>query len=300
MLVAIQRVLSASDRASCQNNFRQIGLALHSFHDVNGRLPHGGTRSNIIAVMLLTEPERLVTWRVPLLPYIGNEALWLITKQAMATQPNPNYNPPHFGMSTVIKSYVCPSDGRFSRPILNQDNLLCAYSSYLGVNGSGPHYVGTTDSFSSLFFSGVTKPSWGPGVMGDTNGIRFADIFDGLSQTLMVGERPPPSTLQAGQWYSRFIPPSPNSYWGSYGPDEYLWIMDDSPLLIPEEGCVDACRFGPGQIANTCDRFHFWSLHPSGGNFLFADGSVKFFNYSARDILPNLATRNGGEVVELP
>lgn len=301
LITSVQKVLAASERAKCQNNFKQIGLALHGYHDTYGRLPHGGPRSNIIA-MMLKESDRLVTWRVSLLPFIENETLWFITKQAMATQPNPNYNPPHIGLSTVLKSYVCPSDSRIHQPILNQDNYLCAYSSYLGVNGSGPKYIESSSFLGSLFFPGYNKPNWGPGVMGDTNGIKFANILDGLSLTLMVGERPPPSTLQAGQWYSRFMPPTPDSYWGhSYGPDEYLYVMDDSPFVNDfKEGCLGACRFGPGRLDNTCDRFHFWSLHYGGANFLFGDGSVKFFSYSARNHLPNMATRAGGETVDLP
>ncbi len=301
ILAGVQKVRSASERVACQNHFKQMGIALHSFHDVYGRLPHGAPSSNIIAETL-KEPERLVSWRVILLPYLDNEALWMVTKQAMATHPNPNDNPPHLGVSTVVKPFVCPSDGRIQRPMINMDNYLCAYSSYLGVEGSGPHYIEAASLNNRLFVSGLNKPHWGPGVMGNTNGIRFADILDGLTHTLMVGERPPPATLQAGQWYSRFMPRTPYSYWGlSYGPDESLYAMDDSPFIIDfKEGCMDPCRFGPGRLDNACDRWHFWSFHPGGANFLFADGSVKFFDYSARDILPNLATRSGGEVIEMP
>ena len=53
----------------------------------------------------------------------------------------------------------------------------------------------------------------------------------------------------------------------------------------------------PGRLDNPCDQTHFWSLHPGGANFLFADGSVHFLYYSADRVLPALATRAGGEVV---
>jgi prepilin-type processing-associated H-X9-DG protein len=46
--------------------------------------------------------------------------------------------------------------------------------------------------------------------------------------------------------------------------------------------------------------FHFWSLHAGGAHFLFADGSVRFLSYSAAPILPALASRAGGETVEIP
>ncbi|HLW66382.1 MAG TPA: H-X9-DG-CTERM domain-containing protein [Gemmataceae bacterium] len=65
-------------------------------------------------------------------------------------------------------------------------------------------------------------------------------------------------------------------------------------------GCRGPFHYGPGRIDNPCDSFHFWSLHPMGANFLFCDGSVHFIAYSAAEIMPALATRAGGEVVDLP
>ena len=51
---------------------------------------------------------------------------------------------------------------------------------------------------------------------------------------------------------------------------------------------------------NQCDMFHFWSPHPGGAHFAFADGSVRFLAYSAEPIMAALATRAGGESVNLP
>ena len=59
-------------------------------------------------------------------------------------------------------------------------------------------------------------------------------------------------------------------------------------------------QFQPGDFKNQCDAFHFWSPHPGGANFAFADGSVHFLTYSADAILPALATRAGGEVATVP
>jgi prepilin-type processing-associated H-X9-DG protein len=53
-------------------------------------------------------------------------------------------------------------------------------------------------------------------------------------------------------------------------------------------------------MGNPCDLFHFWSLHPGEANFLLADGSVHFLRYEADPLLPALATRAGGETVQLP
>jgi prepilin-type processing-associated H-X9-DG protein len=54
-------------------------------------------------------------------------------------------------------------------------------------------------------------------------------------------------------------------------------------------------HFMPGDLNNNCDTFHYWSLHSGGVNFLFGDASVHFLAYTAADVVPALATRNGGE-----
>jgi prepilin-type processing-associated H-X9-DG protein len=67
---------------------------------------------------------------------------------------------------------------------------------------------------------------------------------------------------------------------------------------------IGPCRgpfvFGPGRFDNPCDSYHFWSLHLGGANFAFCDGSVRFLSYAAAPLLPALATRAGGESVEIP
>jgi prepilin-type processing-associated H-X9-DG protein len=56
-------------------------------------------------------------------------------------------------------------------------------------------------------------------------------------------------------------------------------------------------NFQPGRVDDPCDQVHYWSLHPGGSNFLFADGSVRFLSYDADSVLPALATRDGGETI---
>jgi len=69
-------------------------------------------------------------------------------------------------------------------------------------------------------------------------------------------------------------------------------------------GAARNCWFGPyffspGALQNQCDPFHFWSLHPGGANFLFGDGSTRFLTYAVAPLMPALASRAGGEAVEL-
>lgn len=126
--------------------------------------------------------------------------------------------------------------------------------------------------------------------------MRFTDITDGTSNTLLVGERPPSKDLWYGWWYAGF------GAGGNGTADMVLGVRENIPpgdAFIPDCGGLPA-RFAPGRIDNMCDAFHYWSLHSGGANFLFADGSVRFLAYSADAVLPALATRAGGEVVEVP
>lgn len=124
----------------------------------------------------------------------------------------------------------------------------------------------------------------------------MTDITDGTSQSLYIGERPPPGIAFSGNWYTLDSPDPELAY--------SLGLVFASGISVRSEHAQGPCRgpfrFGPGRTANPCDSNHFWSLHSGGANFAFADGSVRFLPYSADSILPALATRAGGEVVEIP
>jgi prepilin-type processing-associated H-X9-DG protein len=254
-------------RVACLNNLRQLATALHNFHGDHNRLPRkprGGARP-----ATLTTPDDLLAWMAHILPYVEEDSLWTSSVSACASAPRPWENPPHVGLSTVVKLYVCPLDGRLTRPLRDADGITAAYTSYVGV-------VGGRDI---------------DGVM--VGGLNFAQVYDGLSNTLMIGERPPPDTLQVGLWY-------PDLWFGTgaygtlRGPNS--GVLAESPGVY-NDPCQGPFRFGPGRTDNPCDRWHFWSLHPQGANFAFADGSVRYVPYRARQTMVPLSTRAGGEAL---
>jgi len=121
--------------------------------------------------------------------------------------------------------------------------------------------------------------------------MKLTSFTDGTSQTILIGERPPPGVRHSGSWYAF-------GYTFEWGYDTYsrhLYGFVDYPMH--SDPCAHPIFFGPGNIDNPCDSHHFWSLHPGGANFVFVDGSVHFLRYSASALIPALATRNGGEVV---
>jgi prepilin-type N-terminal cleavage/methylation domain-containing protein/prepilin-type processing-associated H-X9-DG protein len=270
LLPAVQKVRAAAVRIQCANNLKQIGLAAHMYHDALSAFPPGMCSQGF------QSPTPLASWHTLLLPYIEQSPLWALTQEAYRETPNPFSNPPHVGLSTVMRTYGCPADGRVSSVQLSaRTGNVIALGSYLGVSG-----LTTLQADGVLYRDSQT---------------RLLDITDGTSNTLFAGERPPSTDNQFGWWYA--------------GAGQQFTGSGDAVLGVQElnflPASINTCPPGPyayreGKLSNQCDMFHFWSLHSGGANFGFADGSVRFIAYSGAALLPALASRAGGEVATPP
>jgi prepilin-type processing-associated H-X9-DG protein len=272
---AVQNAREAASRAKCQNNLKQIGLALVLYHDSQGSFPP--------AFSMTRYPYR--SWMGYLLSYLEQDALQRQSDSAYQSDPSPWDSPPH-PIDALIPSFGCPSETRTSvavTMVTNQGSMNGGFTSISAVKTVAlTSYVGV---------EGLNLNSL-DGVFYVDSRTKLTDITDGASQTLLVGERPPSGNLAYGWWYA--------------GPGQNLTGSGDVILGASEWNVVTPglCppgpyAFGPGNLTNQCDAFHFWSLHPGGANFLFADGGVRFLSYSGAAVLPALATRNGGEVVSV-
>lgn len=272
ILGAIQRARVASHRVQCVNNLRQITMASLQYHDAHRKLPKGLTSD-----ANPTEPMPKVTWLARLLPFLEEEAAWRETIEAFAVSPSFQDNPPHRQRSRVMPQFSCPADGRMSRPAyfggsLSATFALTSYQGNEGINAIRRDGMYFLDSE-----------------------IRMAEIADGASQTLMAGERPPSANLKFGWWYAG------SGMMHDGDADAVLGVRTRCRQSRHCPSCgEDPYHFQRGDFENPCSFLHFWSPHPGGANFAFADGSVRFLPYSADAILPALATRAGGEVVEIP
>lgn len=296
LLPAIQKVRAAAENMFCKNNLKQIGIALHTYHDDNKQLPHG-LSVNPSWVNVPNKPDDdwwYVSWMTRILRYTEQEGLANRFKPGDWAFWHPaNPGPEGYLNSAYVKLYRCPADPMpktFEVPdYLSPGNFVpIALTSYLGVSG--------TDQFS---FDGCLYPN---------SKVRLTDIYDGTSNTIMVGERPPAWGGWGGWWFAGtgMLP--------SLGAGDVVLGANDRIAQNWEctpNGPQDYYRLGkldPVDTFNDPDAFHFWSMHPGGANFLFCDGSVRFLPYSitspppapgmpsARDLLRNLATRNGGEM----
>src|SRR5262249_38380177 len=118
---------------------------------------------------------------------------------------------------------------------------------------------------------------------------KMTAIPDGLSNTVMVGERPPFPRDDWGAWAYEHLDSTlgiANTF--------FVYSRDQNNNLCP----VGPQYFQPGNQNNPCDMHHFWSNHSGGGNWLLGDGSVRFMTYAAGPVvLVQMATKDGGEVI---
>jgi prepilin-type N-terminal cleavage/methylation domain-containing protein/prepilin-type processing-associated H-X9-DG protein len=267
LLAAIQRTREAANRVQCLDNLKQIGLAFHAYHDASCCFPQAYE-----ARALFQDPNQSgilpQSWATLILPFLEQDNL---ARAGYAVYT-----------ARAVRSYACPSDSRALQYYPgNREYGKEGLTDYLAVTG--------TMTFVGDPTTGLPRRRC-DGVMYESSRTRLADITDGASHTVLVGERPP----------------SPNLFWGWWSwpaLDASLGVRNTWPVY-PGSGTQPSVycsslfpeNYRPPTTGN-CDTHHFWSLHPGGGNWLFADSSVRFLPYRSNAILPALATRSGGEVV---
>jgi prepilin-type N-terminal cleavage/methylation domain-containing protein/prepilin-type processing-associated H-X9-DG protein len=290
LLPAVQKVREAAARTKCQNNMKQIGVAMHNYHSNYGMFPapRGILFDSFPAAYGPDASQQQWTvyggWMCLLLPYMEQGPLFTNLYKPDTDWSNIGQWGVFFNYYTLpIKNYECPSDPRdLSHPQGGDAGL----TSYLGVIGGGMDYNTET-----------SNGGWGPAL--PTNGIfdiasygvAVTMIDDGSSHTLMVGERPPASDEYWGWW-------SVSDFDCLLAVDaHYSFYNTTDPLANPPCPGIPG-RYTAGNPKYDCHMHHFYSMHTGGANWLFGDGSVHFLPYSAQSIMIPLATRSGGETVD--
>jgi prepilin-type N-terminal cleavage/methylation domain-containing protein/prepilin-type processing-associated H-X9-DG protein len=285
LLPAVQAAREAARRIQCTNNLKQLGLALHGYHDANGAIPPNSGAS----------PAPDFSMKARLLPWLEQAALFNSLNNSFGATSAQNTT----AHNTNINAFLCPSDGNRPDPVASSTN----YPNNVGVvrNASGaldgPAYK-------------LNQPSDGPT-------ISFTNITDGLSMTVIFSEfikgrnnlnelgpqnvydSGVPETLGANPLtYAQACMKATNVVYAQKGID---WILDDcgkggcySHIMTPN---TKACWYGSG--ANTDHTIVGASAYHSGGvNVTMMDGSVRFVKSSvAATIWWGLATRAGGEII---
>lgn len=267
LIPAVQQVREQARRTACMSQVRQTALALLNHESQRGALPSG---------MVLRSEEGFFcrSWMQAILPFVELQSVHDRAVADYARVPYPFVS--HAGMQKVVPLWQCPSDPEAGKLHFTHGGKYVASTSYLGVNG--------TDYLSQ------------DGVFYADSAIRLADVTDGQSNTLMVGERPPSADFWYGWWYAGFGQDGTGSGDNSLGVRELK--SEFSPHL--EDCPTGPYQFMAGQHGRQCDTLHFWSYHPGGAVFALVDGSVRLIAYDQNPVMPALATRSGGEVVSVP
>jgi prepilin-type N-terminal cleavage/methylation domain-containing protein/prepilin-type processing-associated H-X9-DG protein len=300
LLPAVQKVREAAARMKCKNNLKQIGLALHSYHGNLDRFPPGYLATNP-GPGWADDHGPGWGWAALLLPYLEQDNLY---RQINLTKDISD--PVHRVVRTTsLAVFLCPSDG--GKTVFAVDALGDAepYTNYLTVAGSPVqvahgNYVGVFGNPEVTPDPGFLSPetdrsSAHRGMLYRNSTVRFADVTDGTSNTLFVGERS--SNLAYATWVGAVT----GGQVPARIPDPFGFGPEGAPLLaLGHTG--DASDVPPhtpnSPVAHVDD---FWSLHTTGVNFLMVDGSVRSINDSINPVVWwALGTRAGGEAVSLP
>jgi prepilin-type N-terminal cleavage/methylation domain-containing protein len=272
LLPAVQAAREGARRAGCQNNLKQIGLAMHNYHSINDVFP--------IGYVAWPNPDTNVTspgwgWASAVLPQMEQQVLYGATNFALAIEDPSNLTT----RTTTLAVSVCPTDrstGRFTMTDVNGQSIADAETiSYAGNFGRDVNIA--------------RFPDGGNGLLMRNRAYGARDVTDGTSQTILAGERG--SLLTRVPWAGaisggicRITPGSPSqSTRTKTAPVEPLARADTGG------GTSDNLFFDPDD---------FFGPHPAGVYFLRCDGSVLFIKKGINpSVYGGLCSRNLGEVV---
>lgn len=259
LIPAVQRVRESSARAECGNHLKQVGLALHHFHDRNKALPPGYT-SAVDAKGNDLGPGW--GWAAHILPGVEQQPLFDRLQWTKGIEDPSNAD----GRVTPIAVYRCPSDrlaqatwtakkyDSAGNPVVSVCEL--AWANYIGVFG-------------------INEPGVaGEGLFFRNSAVRLREISDGTANTLAVGERA--ASLDRATWVGAVT-------------GAELFPENSSNFVLGHTGEMHS-------PTEPTEGNNFSSDHPGGVQFLFADGHVQFLTGSmSASIFQALSTRAGGE-----
>jgi prepilin-type N-terminal cleavage/methylation domain-containing protein/prepilin-type processing-associated H-X9-DG protein len=303
LLPAVQNAREAARSATCQNNLKQIGVALAQYNEKFTCFPPG----QIFMKPCCCQKDTGVTWMISILPYIEQQALFNQYRSDL-----PNIDPKNEPVRTTkLDVYQCPSDlpatvdsptsGPGVKASCGFGDFLFASASYQGMSGHG-RMTGKAfwfDGYQVTNFSDYGIDYGRRGMLASVgypvpnNGglgcVRSGHVRDGLSNTWLAGEY----HNGGKQW------PNERVYWAyTYPASPTGAAVDHSGTLIPSvEECKDAVGYS---YRKSCKR-GWGALHPGGMNMLLGDGSVHFVQQAIDiGIWTSMASIAQGEPASLP
>jgi prepilin-type N-terminal cleavage/methylation domain-containing protein/prepilin-type processing-associated H-X9-DG protein len=301
LLPAVQKVREAANRAKCQNNLHQLGLALHSYHDEYEKFPLGSENRPAIA---LAAPR--LTFMYRLYPFLDQGAAFRRFDPTAQGTPDPigggqvpwcgSTNSIGTGAATavVVPSLLCPSDGLGDPTFTGrkEDGTLLGTwnrSNYLGFFGDKNFGAG---------LPGAT-PANQPAVFGFNRIVKLTDITDGTTNTMAMGEYLTGLPQQEAEWDAR------GNHWNDTPGFSQLYTSSgpNSPfpdLFNPDKFCYHRPSLNLPCAVDVLEKLTAASRsrHPGGVNVVMADASVHFIKEDiSLKTWQALGTIAGGEVL---
>jgi prepilin-type N-terminal cleavage/methylation domain-containing protein/prepilin-type processing-associated H-X9-DG protein len=261
-LPAVQAAREAGRRAQCQNNLKQIGIALHNIHDTQGGFPAAKT----------TTPTTH-SWIVHLLPFMEQAALYDQYRFDTDWNDTTTNDQPGGVNEKKINLLICPSapSGRNAA----SQRAITDYDALTQVQRPNPF----------VFSMPKNDPTF-LGVLGKDVRRRISDITDGTSNTIIVAESA--GRNQTWQMRQMLLPNGATGAWANPNTEIKLSGFDTTALATP----------GPCAV-NCLNDNEIYAFHPAGAHALFADGSVTLIRERTDvNILVSFLTRSGGELNE--
>ncbi len=286
LLPAVQKVREAASRLKCANNLKQLGLAMHNYHDTQGTFPPAYINTGPYGKSGFSFTHG---WAPFLLPYIEQQGLWNLYRWDL-----PLFVP---GNQPVVSRHLpifqCPSAPDQDRymtdigpfPVFRTKGACGDYTIALGVNPVLAQ-LGLVDPVPDYRGVLTNTPTPALGLSPKPTGTRFDHITDGTSNTLLITE----VSGRPRRWFVN-----------RPGPDQALeggpWDHFKGPVIL--QGATSDGTSKPGKCPLNCSNDQeVYAFHTGGANAVFADGAVHFLPQSiSLRVLAALITRAGGEVV---
>jgi prepilin-type N-terminal cleavage/methylation domain-containing protein len=303
LLPAVQQAREAARRTQCRNNMKQLGLAIHNYHDNALAFPFCYFDTTNPPAYTTPLQGRSTSWMVGILPFIDQAPLYnqIDFNFGISTDPRGTANPSNSWVALQpLTAYICPSDTTpavvASRSDGGGTRATTSYKASCGSNwgsGGGTWQSGTTGTYATtrwgLSNNGLDR---GNGIMfrgwSFPYTTRMKDITDGTSATFAIGEAV-----------------------GNYSQWTWWWLNNATtattsiPLNAPPQ-CAAAAGLSKDAGLKVCfnnwpNNYSFYSMHVGGAHFGMADGSVKFVSDNIDyNLYRNLSTIQGGETPSSP
>ncbi|MFK7777796.1 MAG: DUF1559 domain-containing protein [Gimesia sp.] len=283
LLPAVQQAREAARRSQCKNNLKQIGLAIHNYHETHRVFPPGYCGDPDNSCSNVDSNKNGWGWGSFILPYIDQAPLYnklgvgggkqTVCSTPSGAQASPNVGDPDL-QDTVLSAYICPSatDPQINPAREPGGHGKSNYAGVAGVDWSGVH---SATGLTAIFVDGTKYVT------------RMRDFTDGTSNTFAVGEkyrRDLDSTLTSqttGEYYG--------ATWVGITPD--IRAAAVVGRLAPT---------GSSYSVNGGSVNAFASQHVGGAQFLFIDGRVRFISENMdQDKLSAIGVGNDGTVISV-